>query len=313
MIKLSQLGSSLRKTPKNEYYLDDFQEEILLSNQEAIQTKLPFLLKDTKERIWTAKSNGEFIILNGHQDNIPELPEDIIASDMYEDTSGNLWFATQNQGVYFLDASVHSAANSIRLFLSEKPVRNICSSDDDIFIVTDNDLYRFYENQDTFYRQNDVDSGVRTITFAENKDLLLGYDNMILRYHNGIRQQYDIQGVSTMIARDTILYYGTGKQLKIATFPELLPKDNLLNRSITCIFIDKKGHVWIGTENGLYKNTGGEENIDYKNRLDAVFGHSISGIGQTNDGIVWIATKGAGVIGLRGNDFIVINLSLIHI
>jgi len=147
LIQLNQNNASVGKLPKNTgYYLEGIQETVFhLPNKKTIQSDLSFLMKDSKGRIWTAESGGGFVILNMPKDSVPKLSEGIVASDMYEDMSGNLWFATRNQGVYFLDASTYSAASSIRLFLSGNPIKNICSSDDYTFVTTNLSLYRFYE------------------------------------------------------------------------------------------------------------------------------------------------------------------------
>jgi len=144
-----------------------------------------------------------------------------------------------------------------------------------------------------------------------NEDILLSYKNKVLRYNEGIQGEYDIQDVSTMTTSDGILYYSAGKQLKQTTFDNLLHPSRhklILNRSITCIFIDKKGHKWIGTEEGLYKYTGGG-NIDHKNKVDVVFVNSISGIGQTDDGTIWVATKDTGILGLRDGEEYIIHIN----
>jgi len=313
LIQLNQSNPSVKKLPKNTgYYLDNLQENIFnLPNKKTIQSDLSFLMKDSKGRVWTAESGGEFMILNMPTDSIPKLPEGIVASDIYEDMSGNLWFATRNQGIYFLDASAYSAASSIRLFLSKKSIKNICLSDDYTFVVTNHGLYRFQENQNSFSLQKDVPGGIKSATLLDNRHILLSYKNKILRYNGEIQSEYDIQHVSMMTVSDSILYYGTEKQVKQTTFNDLLlPYDRkpILNRPVTCIFIDKKGQKWIGTEEGLYKHTG-SDNIDHKNKVEVVFINSISGIGQTDDGTIWVATKDAGVIGFRDGEEQVIRIN----
>jgi len=314
LIQLNQNNASIRKLPGDEgYYLDDIQETIVHSlNGQLVQSDLPFLTKDSENRIWTAEVGGRFITLDTLKNDIPELPEGIVASDMFEDVSGNLWFATRNQGVYFLDASIYSAANSIRLFLDEKSITNICSSDNYTYIISDDALYRFHEDQDSFYLQEDVPGGINSIAFLNEEDILLSYENKILRYNSKIQSQYDIQGISVMAVSNDILYYGTGTQLKQTTFDNLHTpshQKSILNRLVTCIFVDKKGQKWIGTEEGLYKYTSGGNSAKDKNKLDIIFVNSISDIGQTNDGTIWVATKDAGVIGLRDDNKRVIHIN----
>jgi len=310
LIRLDQSNASIKKLPKAGHYLDGLQETVVhLPNKKPIQSKLPFLTKDSKGRIWTAESDGGFVILHDSENSTFKLPEDIIASNMYEDVSGNLWFATRNQGVYFLDASAYSAANSIRLFLSKKSVQNICSSGDYTFVIANNNLYRFDELQDSFYLQKDIPGDINAITFLNKEDILLSYENEIVQYNNGIQNKYDIQQVSVMTASGGNLYYGARKQLRQITFEDLSKPSNdksILNRPVTCVFIDKKGQKWIGTEEGLYKYAGDDSTEDHPDRI---FVNSISGIGQTDDGTIWVATKDTGVFGFRDGEEQIIHIN----
>lgn len=309
LIQLNQNNASIRKLPGDEgYYLDNIQETIVRSpNGQIVQSDLPFLTKDSKNRVWTAEAGSGFVILDSLKNKMPKLPGGIIASDMFEDMSGNLWFATRNQGVYFLDASTHSAANSIHLFLDKKSITNICSSDNYTYIISNDTLYRFHENQDSFYLQEDVPGGINAITFLNEEDILLSYKNKILQYNGSIQSEYDIQGISVMAASNDMLYYGVGTQLRQTTFDNLHDPSrykSILNRLVTCIFIDQKGQKWIGTEEGLYKYTSSNN----KNKLDIIFVNSISDIGQI-DGTIWVATKDAGVLGLREGEEQIIRIN----
>ncbi len=309
LIFLDQSNARIKKLPKAGNYLDGIQEVVVhLSDKNPIQSKLPFLTKDSQGRIWTAESDGGFVVLYGDENNTLKLPEGIIASDMYEDVSGNLWFATRNQGVYFLDASNYSAANSIRLFLSKKSVKSICSSSGHTFVVANNNLYRYDLDQDSFYLQKDVPDNINAITFLNNEDILLSYEDEILQYNKGIQKKYNIQQVSVMTASQGNLYYGAGKQLRQIAFEDLPnPSDykSILNRPVTCIFIDKKGQKWIGTEEGLYKYAD-DNNAEAP---DMIFVNSISGIRQTDDGTIWVATKDAGVFGFQDAEKPIIHIN----
>ncbi len=310
LIRLKQDKAFIQKTPKEHInYLYGVQEEITpFPDGKSIRSKLPFLIKDSDDRIWTAEADGSFIIVEDKsQSNPPTLPKGIIALDMHKDAMNNIWFATKENGVYFLNASTYSPASSIRLFLNEKSVESICSSEGYTFAIVDGDLYRFYENQDSFYLEKDVPSGINSITALETGDILLSYKDKILRYNEENQDTYDIQNVSTMLAWGDTLFYGTKGKLFRAALPNISKSDRIINRNITAIFKDKKGHLWIGTENGLCKNTGGDGHIEYKDEVDIIFGHNISGIAQTDDGTIWIATKGAGVVGLRDTSSIIIN------
>lgn len=312
LIELDQSNAKILDSPTGDSkFLSNIrQNKLELPNNKTFQSQLSFLLKDSKGRVWTSGAEGNFLMLGMPDNEMPELPKNLIASDIYEDKSGNLWFATKNQGVYFLDASAYSAANALRLFFDKKNVRQICMSGNHTYALIDNNLYQFFENQDSFYLQKNIPQNVNTIVSDGNGGILLSNQDFLYRYNSGVLDTYDIPNIQTMAVVGDTLYYGTKQQLRQTTFSDLSESvsasNQMLNRNITCIFIDKNGYKWIGTETGLYKYTGNKESIRYQDK-DIILGYSISGIGQTTDGTIWVATKGEGVVGLRNDTLLHIN------
>jgi len=68
------------------------------------------MTKDNKGRIWTAKANGGFVILNKPENSMFKLPEGVIASDMHEDMSGNLKTSVPQMIIHLLLRMVISIA-----------------------------------------------------------------------------------------------------------------------------------------------------------------------------------------------------------
>jgi len=134
--------------------------------------------------------------------------------------------------------------------------------------------------------------------------------------YNGALQTYYLPDIQAMTALDDTLYYGTSQELRYVAFSDLSfspvnefatqGKPILQNRNITATYFDKKQTLWIGTESGLDRYFGGDSLINYKD-IDLIFGHGISAIGETADSTIWVATKGAGVLAIRGDDHLKID------
>ena len=70
--------------------------------------------------------------------------------------------------------------------------------------------------------------------------------------------------------------------------------DNGLSQgSANCIFQDKKGFIWIGTQDGLNKFDGYKFLVYQHNPLDTctLSGNWVYGIDEDDNGIIWLATQ----------------------
>jgi len=126
----------------------NIQQNIVLSKDKntPFQTPLPFLLKDSKNNIWTTNQQGNFTTLNHTQNNIPNFPCHLLASDIHEDKGGNLWFATKNDGVYVWYAS-NIEKNDIQVLLEDKKIERLRSSKNKVIAGTNKKLYIIENNQ----------------------------------------------------------------------------------------------------------------------------------------------------------------------
>jgi signal transduction histidine kinase/CheY-like chemotaxis protein/ligand-binding sensor domain-containing protein len=66
-------------------------------------------------------------------------------------------------------------------------------------------------------------------------------------------------------------------------------ESGLSNLEILCLYQDRAGFLWVGTENGLYRYEGGRfSHFDKENGLPSVFVESVA---ETADGTLWAATR----------------------
>jgi signal transduction histidine kinase/ligand-binding sensor domain-containing protein len=78
-----------------------------------------------------------------------------------------------------------------------------------------------------------------------------------------------------------------GQELR---FQRLSTENGLSDNAINCLFQDREGHLWLGTERGLDRFDG--------QRVDPIAGSefAISGITEDAQGRIWVATKGDGLL-----------------
>ena len=78
-----------------------------------------------------------------------------------------------------------------------------------------------------------------------------------------------------------------------AKFEHITTSDGLMHNSISVVFQDSRGYMWIGTINGLYKYNAYEFKI-YNNELGnkkSLIGNKITSIFEDSNGAVWIGTS----------------------
>ncbi|MCB9170233.1 MAG: hypothetical protein H6597_04645 [Flavobacteriales bacterium] len=80
-------------------------------------------------------------------------------------------------------------------------------------------------------------------------------------------------------------------------FQHLTTADGLSDNAITCVFEDRAGYIWVGTEHGLDRYDGNR--VDRFRDLDPQLDDDhITGIVQELNGVLWITTLGDGLVRL---------------
>ena len=277
-------------------------------------TALPFLFKDSKNTVWTADQQGNFTMLDLHERNVSGLPNHLIASNAYEDKTGNLWLATKNDGIYILDISNEGSGYNVQLLLEGEKVKKLHTLNELTLAYSNNQLYKIDENQAELLDINPNRAEIKAVAIINENDILWSTEDKLFRY-DGTLKSYYLPNIQAMAVRDNTLFYGTNQVAKLVSLSELptSPIDNfkpigkaMLNgRNIKNIYIDSKGACWIGTESGLHWYS--QDSVFQYRDKNVIFGHGISAIAETSDSTIWVATKGAGVLGIRGENYLQIS------
>jgi len=80
-------------------------------------------------------------------------------------------------------------------------------------------------------------------------------------------------------------------------FEQLTIKDGLSQSSINCIYQDRKGFLWIGTQDGLNRYDAYNFKIYRHDPRDStsLAGNFINAVCEDSQGRLWIGTDGAGI------------------
>ena len=84
------------------------------------------------------------------------------------------------------------------------------------------------------------------------------------------------------------------------TFRQYGPQDGLANLDITCLFQDRTGYIWVGTDSGLFRYDGSTfRHFGHEEGLPNV---EIRGLAESPEGVLWVATD-SGIARLAGMEF----------
>jgi len=80
-------------------------------------------------------------------------------------------------------------------------------------------------------------------------------------------------------------------------FEKINTGNGLSHNKVNCILQDKRGFIWIGTEDGLNRYDGNEFLVfrSLPGKTDCISGNIIKDILEDNAGVLWIATADGGL------------------
>ena len=247
-------------------------------------------------------------------------------SCIYYDREDNLWFTTSNDGVFFLPKSQISNFSD-GFNNSELKVNDIIYSKKmkSIIIATDNGNIYTLKNKNGFIKDethNGFPSLNRILDIAESdKGEIYGASDYGL--FNKSNYGFISVNSSTPFPSDKKVIYSKRKGFFVGSYNHLrFTKDNksaiIGTGRISSLFEDKNSNLWVGESRGLfflskfhldsliekkYQSTIQIEKNIFENRIfmkwsekDSIFLYKPNDIKQTNDGAVWVALQGKGIV-----------------
>lgn len=267
------------------------------------------IIQDSAGNYWFASDSGITIIHNGmytYYDKRNGIADDYI-NEIFEDREGNIWIAYNRGGIEkmsqgkFRTISMPIAVNAI----CEDKIRGVTwiGADDGVYCYKDN---MFVENEITEFCKS---SRVRHIGMTEDSELLIStYSDL-----SQIRVLPDDQitvwsvddGLAGLKCRVSIkttagdYYIGSTQGLSIishedASFTNITRADGFENEFIMCLYEDKEGRIWVGTDGGGIYVLKDKKIVRHYKTDDGLAGNVIFKISEIADSGLWIAT-GTGI------------------
>jgi diguanylate cyclase (GGDEF)-like protein len=92
-----------------------------------------------------------------------------------------------------------------------------------------------------------------------------------------------------------------------STFRQYGSQEGLTNLSVNCLFQDRTGYLWVGTDNGLFRYDG--SSFQTFSHAEGLPNSEIRGLAESPEGVLWVATQG-GVARSTGSQFKVVDFGV---
>ncbi len=217
-------------------------------------------------------------------------------NEIFLDREGEYWFSTKGQGVYKLISPAFESYKCISDGINFSAI-NIQEKNNEIYAADDNgSLWKFNEQDHSFSRQEHAGNE----TFFSENILINPYQTF-----NGITDQHKVKRTfatkSVVKYGDTILL-ASAAGVYLVNLKNLHMTDSITGERATCAY-EYEGAYYTGTLNGLFK-INKDRRTTYLGKLDKGLSSRISFMAVSGDGILWVATYGYGVIGIRHDKII---------
>lgn len=225
-------------------------------------------------------------------------------SRTFRDATGNTWFTTLGQGIFRLNSDEFRTIRMKAPGMEESAVQTVRRMGNSL-LVGDNHNYLFrFSLPDMVLTQTATMTGgaknrVLDIGRLPNGFLYVASDDMMSECTPALQlRANDGLGVkSTFRKNDNEIFLGTSWGVGLFDMRKFYLTDTLWRERTTTIYY-KDDTLYIGTLNGLYI-LAPDRSATFLGKTIPILQKRISAIDQSSDGIFWIATYDAGVIGYK--------------
>ncbi|OQP59955.1 hypothetical protein A3860_35525 [Niastella vici] len=254
---------------------------------------------------------GAFVYDRENLDSVRQYLPDLVVSNMMKDSEGSLWFTTFGKGVYRLNAAgvlnVPNPVNRPDDFLPEKMASkdwNISKFSWDVFrqfapggTLAGRPAFVWYCSTP---RLNIIEWSDSLVIIGTGGSLFK-VKPPFARNSNIIKVVYNLS-IKEMRRHKNMLLVATDKNVLEIEPKTLNIVDTIWPQRATCLF-SNNDTIYIGTLAGLYRITPDKQVQYLGEKIKALQGR-IAAVREDANHIVWVATSGLGLIGLRNDGLV---------
>jgi ligand-binding sensor domain-containing protein len=179
------------------------------------------LFRDDKS-IWASTSNGLFIFPNTYSLNALVLSKDLNGKDAIPDSDGRVWYNTHRY-IYLLEEKAGSVSVLKDLKVNQRIFKICKDGHGGLMIGTSGGLWNYNNDSLSFLG-------------SKYKDLCSRFGDITVT----------ADGVFWGMSTDAGIIVKSGNKIYHIT-----ENDGLVSNFCTCVYLDYKGRMWVGTRNGL--------------------------------------------------------------
>jgi ligand-binding sensor domain-containing protein/serine phosphatase RsbU (regulator of sigma subunit) len=242
------------------------------------------LLEDSKGNLWIGTFEGGIVKKDVETQSYQYFPREVNKNhysflSLYETNDGKIWMGSWGGGLNYYDPQTQTFSNVITAGTKENELL-----DNNILCLLQTDENTLWAGSlKGLNKINLQDYSIKKYTTLEglssNAVFCLYYDQTENKLWIGLNNG----GVNCLdLTTNTIKHYKKQKEN---------PANSLSNNTVTCIYDDGEGNLWIGTRGGLNKFDKKTEKFEHYFEKDGLPNDYIYGILGDNNKNLWISTN----------------------
>lgn len=227
-------------------------------------------------------------------------PYRVLINGVADDKQGNLWLATEGQGVYRQTARGERTQLTTQQGLPSNVISSVLSTDDgSVWLGTGRGLVRLNSEDESFALKqvNGLPEVPVLALTAYNDGLLIGTERGLYQYQAGQVSVFSPQlmnlPVSVLLAFDNQIWVGTTDRGLLrysdAGLESLNMAAGLPNNRILSLFHDRENSIWVGTNGGLFRLR--DAPFVTLTTEQGLAGNYIRSVLSHSDGSVWVGSS----------------------
>lgn len=301
-------GQIAYRTKKNETTVTDLETDQVIQKFFFPDEKARIDLIDNSSMAYYTKKGAYVYSLGSGKPPRMYLPNTNI-NKIFVDDEKNWWFCTYGNGIYRLNSEIvrnitfnHGNDRSQVIMALDHDKNRIFAGSDDGYV------YSFIFRGDSLingpvipYPEN-VSSPVSDISVARNGSLVYGSQAMLLGFDSALEYQFKQASTSTKkIIRDRNenLLIATGVNAIRFDISKKKITDTVWKGRTTTLFL-KGDTLYVGTLGGLYCIYP-DKKVEFLGDSIPILKNRISSMSQADNGVLWVATYGSGIVGVLDN------------